>query len=120
MEKIHIKSKLVSLEETVFSGKGILKENEIIFYENKVKTKIKLSKNKIIIERLNDYFLKMEFIRSKKTNATYTMGDKCFYLDIFTNSLKIDKNKFSINYDLTLNNDEKMNFIYNVEYSIDS
>ena len=120
MEKITIKSHLISEDEIKFTGKGIMKDNEIIFYEDKVKTKIKILENMITITREENYCLKMEFIRGKKTEATYNMYGKNFYLEIFTNDIKIGKNKIFINYDLTLDKNEKMNFIYNLEYSIDS
>lgn len=120
MKKISIKSHLISDDEINFIGKGILKENEIIFYEDKIKTKVKILEEKIIISREENYLLKMEFIRGKKTEATYNMYDKNFYLDIFTNDLKIEENKIFVNYDLTLDKNEKINFIYNLEYSIDS
>lgn len=120
MKKVIIESKLSSEEDTLFSGKGILKGNELIFYEDKVKTKIKFLDEKVIIERSKDYFIKMQFIRSKKSYATYTMGDKNFYLEIFTKKLEIGFGRLLINYDLTLSDNEKINFVYNVKYSIDS
>lgn len=120
MKKISIKSNLISDEEIDFIGKGILKDNEIVFYENKVKTKIKILEEKLVIIREENYLLKMEFMRGKITEATYNMYDKNFYFEIFTNELKIEENKILVNYDLTLDENEKMNFIYNLEYSIDS
>ncbi len=120
MKKVNIKSKLISEEETLFSGKGILKNNELIFYENKIKNKIKILKDKIIIERISDYSLKMEFIMGKMTKGTYTMYDQNLYLDIFTSKLNTGENSVFIEYNLLINTNEKINFIYNIEYTIDS
>lgn len=120
MKKITIKSELISDEKTKFLGRGILKDNEIIFYENGVKTKIKLNVNNIIIERVKDYKLIMKFIKGKNTKATYTIYDHNLLLDIYTEELKINENNFKIEYILMISDSQKMNFIYNVEYSIDS
>ena len=120
MNKVLIKSKLISDEENFFNGKGILRKNELIFYDNKIKTKVKILENKIILERTLDYILTLEFIKHTNTKATYNIYGKNLNLEIYTNELKINENNIFINYDLTLNEDEKMNFTYYIEYSIDS
>jgi uncharacterized beta-barrel protein YwiB (DUF1934 family) len=118
MEKINIKTEMINEEKTVFEGKGIKKNNEIIFYDNGIKTKIKLD-NILSIKREKDYLLELEFIVGKITHATYTISDINMTFEIFTESLNINKNSIELVY--TINNayDKKLKFIYNVEFSID-
>lgn len=115
-----IKSKLIGDKQTNFWGKGILKNNEIIFYEDGLKNKIKIKENEVLIERVKDYKLKMNFIMSKNTQGAYTICDYVLPLNIYTDLLQVTDNSIKIKYSLMINNNEKMNFIYNIEYSIDS
>lgn len=116
MARIKIKSVLIGDEKNIFYGKGILKGNEIIFNDNKIKTKIKVYDDRIVITREENYILKMEFSLKQKTKATYNMNNHIMELNIETRKLEISDNNIKIKYIL----DEKMNFIYNIEYSIDS
>lgn len=82
-----------------FKGKGIFNKNELVFYENKIKTKIIIKKDKLIIEREADYFLHLEFEENKKTEGYINNFGKVI-LDIFTSKLIIRKDSIYIKYNI--------------------
>lgn len=120
LSKINIKSVLKSQKETVkYEGKGIKNKNRIVFNEKAVKTAIDI-KNKIIIERKEEYYLKIVFSKQKKEEGKYITKYGNLKIETYTKELKIEENKFKIKYDLIINEHFIDTFEYNFEYSIDS
>lgn len=110
MSKVLIKSKLTGDNVNTFEGMGIYNKNELVFFENGVKNKIKIFSNKIIIERESDYFLYLEFEQNKKTKG-YILTQVRADIDIFTSLLKINENSIYIEYKIF------NNFSYLIEFN---
>jgi len=116
VKKININYEVISDEKVICNSKGILNKNEIIFYDQKVKNKIRIFENKIVLERNFDYLLELEFIMGKKTKGAYTIDGNTYEIDIFTSVLEIKKNEILIDY--YINKDEKLNFKVKISYEI--
>lgn len=116
VKKINVNYEIINDENICCNTQGILKNSEIIFYDNKVKNRIKVMENKVIVERTLDYFLKLEFIMGKMTKGTYTIGDVGYEIEIFTKELKIRKNEILIIYYLM--GDKNNEFRIKISYEI--
>ena len=104
MGKINLKSVIISDEENLtIETSGIKTKNKIIYKENDISVTILIFDNKIEMKRsCNDYEINLIFEKNKKTISTYQIfgGFKKFSLETITKSLKIDKSKIEINYEL--------------------
>ena len=79
------------------------KENVINYTEEDLKVKIKIGKDKVLIDRKNeDYCLSLEFIPNKKVECKYEVKSIGLNLDIdvITKVLEIEKNRIYINYEI--------------------
>ena len=79
------------------------KENVINYTEEDLKVKIKIGKDKVLIDRKNeDYCLSLEFIPNEKVECKYEVKSIGLNLDIdvITKVLEIEKNRIYINYEI--------------------
>ena len=79
------------------------KENVINYTEEDLKVKIKIGKDKVLIDRKNeDYCLSLEFIPNEKVECKYEVKSIGLNLDIdvITKVLEIEKNRIYINYQI--------------------
>ena len=120
MSKIKIKSCLISDgEKHIFEGKGILKNNQIIYNDGGVLTTITLGET-VYLERKKDYYYKLGFCMSKYEKGTYIISEGNIELKTFTNYLKCEENRIEIRYSLIIDNVNKKDFILNLQYHIDT
>ena len=80
-----------------YEGKGIKRDNKIIFYDSGVKTIVTLD-NTIYLERCADYYIKLGFCVNKNVHTTYNSPEGC--MDIYTDTylLKRENDAFDIRY----------------------
>lgn len=91
------------------------KENVINYTEEDLKVKIKIGKDKVLIDRKNeDYCLSLEFIPNKKVECKYEVKSIGLNLDIdvITKVLEIEKNRIYINYEIFNDNKSIGTFEY--------
>lgn len=91
------------------------KENVINYTEEDLKVKIKIGKNKVLIDRKNeDYCLSLEFIPNEKIECKYEVKSIGLNLDIdvITKVLEIEKNRIYINYEIFNDNKSIGTFEY--------
>ena len=91
------------------------KENVINYTEEDLKVKIKIGKDKVIIDRKNeDYCLSLEFIPNEKVECKYEVKSIGLNLDIdvITKVLEIEKNRIYINYEIFNDNKSIGTFEY--------
>ncbi len=121
MSKIFFKSIIKSKNNGTLNikGKGIKKNNNILFYDNGIKVTVELSLDKVILTRCSsNYNLRLIFDKYKKTETTYEIKElgQFIKLETITSDLNISKNKIKINYDLYMNGEYSDNFIYELEW----
>lgn len=106
MSKIHIHScmkQMLSKEEFIFDGKGILTDSKITYYEKDVVVTIFNMKNRVrLVRKGKGYHLEMEFSQNERTMATYQFSDKSnkIYLQVETKVLEWGNNEINLNYRL--------------------
>lgn len=91
------------------------KENVINYTEEDLKVKIKIGKEKVLIDRKNeDYCLSLEFIPNEKVECKYEVKSIGLNLDIdvITKVLEIEKNRIYINYEIFNDNKSIGTFEY--------
>ena len=91
------------------------KENVINYTEEDLKVKIKIGKDKVLIDRKNeDYCLSLEFIPNEKVECKYEVKSIGLNLDIdvITRILEIEKNRIYINYEIFNDNKSIGTFEY--------
>ena len=91
------------------------KENVINYTEEDLKVKIKIGKDKVLIDRKNeDYCLSLEFIPNEKVECKYEVKSIGLNLDIdvITKVLEIEKNRIYINYEIFNDNKSIGTFEY--------
>ena len=91
------------------------KENVINYTEEDLKVKIKIGKDKVLIDRKNeDYCLSLEFIPNEKVECKYEVQSIGLNLDIdvITKVLEIEKNRIYINYEIFNDNKSIGTFEY--------
>lgn len=119
MSKVNLKVSLKSKNEDYsFEGKGIKKDNEILYKEKKILNIIDFGEL-ISLERRSDYYLRIEFKKNKKLPGVYLNDFGNMIIDTYTKQLVRKNNKLKIVYDLYLNKHLIDTFEYNLEYSID-
>lgn len=98
MSKINIEMCLKSSEEVYkYKGKGLKRNNKLIFNDNNVKTIITLDKT-IYLERIHDYSIKLGFCINKKIHTTYNTQEGIFNIYTDTNYIKTKENTINIRY----------------------
>ncbi len=91
------------------------KENVINYTEEDLKVKIKIGKDKVLIDRKNeDYCLSLEFIPNEKVECKYEVKSigLNFDIDVITKVLEIEKNRIYINYEIFNDNKSIGTFEY--------
>lgn len=120
MSKISIKSVLKSSNDThIFKGKGLKKDNKIIYNDDGIQMVITLD-DIVWLERKKDYHIKLGFKTNTKTLGTYIIHGYSFKIETETKKLNIEENRIKVNYSVNIDNVFIDNFELNVEYSIDS
>ena len=122
MSKINIKYTLenITTKDIIKNkGKGILKNNQIIFFDNNIKVTICLYNNKIKMTRqCNDYNLEMNFEKFLTINSFYDIKDiGVIDIKIKTLNLLIKDNQIFLEYKMYLDKEAKL-FKYNLEYEV--
>ena len=95
MSKINVKMILKTSDEIYeYVGKGIKKDNKIIFNDEGVKTIITLG-DAVYLERKSDYYIKLGFCINKNMHTTYNSPEGC--MDIYTDTYLVKKENDMIN-----------------------
>ena len=115
MSKIKINATTKNKEEkTSHEGLGIKKENEIIYYENKTKTKIKID-NIIEIERKEEYYIKIILEKGIKKEGKYITKYGNIKLETLLKEVKQNEKELEIIYDLYLDSEYVDTICYNLK-----
>ena len=115
MSKIKINATTKNKEEkTSHEGLWIKKENEIIYYENKTKTKIKID-NIIEIERKEEYYIKIILEKGIKKEGKYITKYGNIKLETLLKEVKQNEKELEIIYDLYLDSEYVDTICYNLK-----
>jgi uncharacterized beta-barrel protein YwiB (DUF1934 family) len=119
MSKIRLKTKLNNKENS-FEKKinGILNNQVLTFYEDKIKVKIEIQNDKIkIIRSTDEYKITMDFQKFLTIEGKYDIKNiGILDLKTKTKELIIKDNKIYIEYILYINNEDLGLNIYEIEY----
>ncbi len=119
MSKIRLKTKLNNKENS-FEKKinGILNNQILTFYEDKIKVKIEIQNDKIkIIRSTDEYKITMDFQKFLTIEGKYDIKNiGILDLKTKTKELIIKDNKIYIEYILYINNEDLGLNIYEIEY----
>lgn len=123
MAKIKISTVLDSVQNgvTSFTGFGLLKNNEIVFYENDIKVVITIFANSLQLKRIHEqYTIVLSFENTLTNEGIYDI--KCDSMQIpvetTTNALDIKDGFIHIEYGLTLGGVDQGTFVYDVKYEV--
>ena len=120
MSKIKIKSTLKTKDSIhTYEGKGILNNNQIIYNDHGIITKITID-TPLIIERSKNYDMKLGFKTNEIIKGTYIINEGTLETTTKTKELKIEKNSIIIKYNLKINSVNIDNFEFILTYTIDS
>lgn len=120
MSKINIIATLKTTSEThTFKGKGIKRNNQIIYNDESVQTKITIDKI-ITIERKSNYHLKINLKNGIKELGTYITNYGIINLETFTTKIIQKKDELEITYKLMVNQDLIDTFTYNLKFTLDT
>ncbi len=120
MSKINIEATLKSKNEMhTFKGKGIKKDNQIIYNDKNIQTKITTG-NIITIERTSDYYLKINLKKGIIKEGTYITNYGTFDLKTITTNLIKQKNELKITYKLIIAETYIDTFTYYLKFTLDT
>ena len=120
MSKIRIKTTLKAKDSIhTYEGKGILNNNQLIYNDNGIITKITLD-SPLTIERTKDYNIKLGFKTNEIVKGTYIINEGIIETITNTKELKLEKNSIKIKYNLKINNVNIDDFEFILTYTIDS
>ena len=126
MSKINIEATLKSKNEThTFKGKGIKKDNQIIYNDKNVQTKVTIG-NEITIERKVDqadkvdYHLKINLKKGIIKEGTYITNYGTFNLKTITINLINQKNEIKNTYKLFIDETYIDTFTYYLKFTLDT
>lgn len=114
--KINIEAKL---NNEVFKGKGIKKNNQIIYKDKNILTKITLD-NIITIEREEDYYIKINLKKGIKLAGTYITKYGNINIETLTSSIFVSENEIKITYKLYVDKHYIDTIQYNLKFSLDT
>lgn len=115
MGKVKINATTKNKEgKTNHEGLGLKKENEIIYYENKIKTKIKID-NIIEIERKEEYYIKIILEKGIKKEGIYITKYGNIKLETLLKEIKQNEKELEIIYDLYLDSEYVDTICYNLK-----
>ena len=120
MSKIQIEAILKNSDENhTFKGKGLKKDNQIIYLDDNIQTKITLD-NIIKIERKSEYKLKLNFKKGIKLKGTYINNYGTFEVETYAKEIIQKNNELKIIYKLRVNDNEIDTFTYILKYTLDT
>lgn len=120
ISKVRVKAELKSSSDfKKYEGSAIKKDNEIVYIDDEVKTRVSIG-DEVVIERIGDYYLKLRFKCGEKLDGEYDVKYGSFMMETHTHELEILDNLLKIKYDLYINEHLIDTFSYILEYSIDS
>ena len=120
MSKIKIEASLKNSEENhIFTGKGIKKDNQIIYLDENVQTKITMD-NIITIERNAEYKLTLNLKKGIKSKGTYINNYGTFEVETYAKEIIQKNNELKIIYKLRVNDNEIDTFTYILKYTLDT
>ena len=120
MSKIKIKAILKNSKEIYqYQGKGLLKENRITYIDNNIKTVVVLD-NVISIIRKADYQISLNFKKDQLLNSYYQNKYGIIPLKVQTTYLEKHNNFLEIHYSLWHTHNKIEEFIFILEYSLDT
>lgn len=120
MSKINIEATLKNKNEMhTFKGKGIKRNNQIIYNDENIQTKITLD-NIVTIERKSDYNLKINLKKGIKLPGTYITNYGTLNIETHATTLIQKNNEIEITYKLKVNGDYIDTFTYNLKISLDT
>ena len=120
MSKIKILATLKSQNQThTFEGKGLKRNNQIIYQDNNIQTKITVG-NIITIERKADYHLKINLKKGIKQSGTYITNYGTINLETITTELIQTNKELKITYKLKVNDTDIDTFTYNLKFTLDT
>ena len=120
MSKIKIEASLKNSEENhIFKGKGIKKDNQIIYLDENVQTKITMD-NIITIERNAEYKLTLNLKKGIKSKGTYINNYGTFEVEVETIELIQKNNELKITYKLRASESDIDTFTYNLKFTLDT
>lgn len=114
MAKVHVNVKIESNHtKHEFHGLAMMREDRIVYYDNKVKTEVCIGNDVSIIRHTEDTLISLHF--KKEVNATCVLRKEHATLPIKLelSYLKQDKNKMDIHYKL-----EDEIFKFHLEYEV--
>ena len=123
MAKIHISTTLDSVQNgvTSYDGYGILKNNEIVFYENDIRVVITILDKSLQLKRIHDqYVINLSFENTLTNEGIYDI--KCdsiqIPVEVTTNVLDLKEGSIHIEYNLTLGGVDQGSFVYDIKYEV--
>ena len=120
MSKVKIEATLKNSEENhIFKGKGIKKDNQIIYNDGNVQTKV-IFDNIITIERNAEYKLKINLKKGINLEGTYITNYGKIELETITSELIQKNNELQITYKIRANGVVVDTFTYNLKFSLDT
>ena len=106
-------------ENHIFKGKGIKKDNQIIYNDGNVQTKV-IFDNIITIERNAEYKLKINLKKGINLEGTYITNYGKIELETITSELIQKNNELQITYKIRANGVVVDTFTYNLKFSLDT
>ena len=120
MSKIKILATLKSQNQThTFEGKGLKRNNQIIYQDEKVQTKIVID-NIITIERKSDYKLILNLKEGIKLKGKYINNYGTFIVETIMTKFIKKENEYEITYKLIVDEKEIDTFTYKLKFSLDT
>lgn len=120
MSKIKIETSLKNKDGIhIFKGKGIKKNNQIIYVDKNTQTKITVD-NIITIERKKDYKLVLNLKKGIKLKGTYINNYGTFNIETYTEEIIKKNNEIKIIYKIKANGEYLDTFTYKLKFSIDT
>mgnify|MGYP001152065192 CR=1 FL=1 len=100
---------------------GMLKDNQLLFYENKVRVTITMQGDSVFMKRVHpDYVLSMQFTNSLTNEGIYDI--KCdsvqMVVEVFTSVLEVKNGSLHVEYNLVLGGENQGMFIYDITYEV--
>lgn len=123
MAKIRISTVLDSVQNgvTSYNGSGILKNNEIVFYENDIRVVITIENDLLEVTRIHkEYTLLLSFKNSLTKEGTYDIKYDSIQIpvEVTTNVLGIKEGYIHVEYNLTLGGVDQGAFVYDIKYEV--
>lgn len=120
MSKVKIEAIIKNSEGNyTFKGKGIKKDNQIIYNDGNVQTKVIID-NIITIERNAEYKLKLNLKKGIKLQGTYITNYGNIKLATITSELVQKNNELKITYQIKASGTLIDTFTYNLKFSLDT